>query len=328
MPIDFDVIFLDVTSKKYYDRQVLERQALGGTEASVVRVAEGLAGFGLRVAVVQSQVPFFDPVMGQHCFFMHSDALKDMTCKHLVQIRHVHNSQLFPKAKKYVWCHDEADEGLKTWNAIISKDKVKVIGVSKWHKKDIEKYILSSNIEYIYNPVPDEIYNNLEVNYIPDNFVWAASPHKGLGKCIEVFKKIKERLPKANLIVAHPGYMNVDLIALQNVPGVSVCGPIPSKSLWNVIQSSLCVLYPSDYNETFCCILAESNALGTPFLGYNRQVLKEVVSSNDQLVEDGNEDAIIDRAVEWNTNGRPKIEGQDQFKLSNIIFKWIQTLAN
>lgn len=327
---NFDVLFLDTTSKRFYDRQVLEKSALGGTEASLIRVAESLAGFGLKVVIVQSQVNYFPAIMGQHCFFMHSDDLKNMTCKHFIQVRGIMNSHLFPKAKKYVWLHDEVDERLKDWNETIDKYKMSVIGVSRWHLKDVQKYVHSFRTSFIYNPVPDEIYASpdLELKYDPNTFIWNFSAHKGLGKGLEVFKRIKERLPQANLIITHPGYHDLDMTRLSTIPGVSVYGPMACRQLWGVVQSSLCVLYPSQFNETFCCNLAEANALGTPFLSYNRQVLKEVVSTSDQLVEDGNENALVERAVEWSTKGRPKVTGMEQFKISRVIFKWIQLLGS
>ncbi len=326
---DFDVLFLDTTSKRYYDRQVLEKSALGGTESSIIRIAEGLAGFGLKVVIVQSQVGYFPATMGQHAFFMHANDINQMTCKHFIQVRGITNSHFFPKAKKYVWLHDEVDDRLKTWNDTVDKYKMHVIGVSRWHLKDIQKYIHSFRTSFIYNPVPDEIYASpdLELKYDKNTFMWNFSAHKGLGNGLKVFKRIKERLPEANLIVTHPGYHDLDMTRMSMLPGVAVYGPMACKQLWGVVQSSLCVLYPSDYPETFCLNLAEANALGTPFLGYHRQVLKEVVSTNDQLIEDGNEDALVKRAIEWSTKGRPVVRGVDQYRISRVIFKWLQLLG-
>lgn len=322
MKYDFDILFLDTSSKKYYDLHTLENKPLGGTEASCVRIAEGLAGFGLKVAVVESLMPYFEPMTSKHAFYFHVDDLPKITCKHFIQMRGVLNSHLFPKAKKYLWLHDEADERIKDWNPVIDKYRIKIIGVSRWHQKDIQKYVLSSQVYKIYNPVPDEIYSNQPI-YNKNNFVWAASSHKGLKEALLVFEKIKQKLPKANLIICHPGYHSIESAEMQVLPGISVYGAIPCKTLWNIFQQSLCVFYPSQYNETFCCLLAEANALGVPFLGYNRQVLKEVVSSDDQLVEDGNKDAIVNQAVNWSEK-RPIVNGKEDFKLSKVIFKWLR----
>lgn len=325
---DFDILFLDTSSKKYYDYHVLEKEALGGTEATVVRIAEALAGFGLRVAVVHSQIPYFEPMTSKHAFYFHSDDLAKITCKHYVQIRGVKNSHLYPKAKKYVWLHDAADERLKEWNPIIGENKITVVGVSKFHRKEIKRFLFTHDVEYIYNPVQDEIYKpkDVELKYDPNTLVWAASPHKGLGKGLEIFKKIKQRLPDANLVIANPGYHNVDHVQLSAVPGVQVMGPQSCKTLWAVLQNSMCLYYPSQFDETFGLILAEANALGVPMLGYQHGVLNETVSSDDQLVEDGNEDLVLDRAVEW-TKTRPKVSGRDEFRLSRVIFRWINLFA-
>lgn len=325
---DFDILFLDVTSPRSYDAHTLERQPLGGTEATVIRVAEGLAGFGLRVAVVQSAGPRFDPTISKHAFYFHAEDLPQLTCKHFVQLRGVGNSHLYPKAKKYVWLHDTATDKMLDWNDTIHDKNITVIGVSQFHRKEIKKYVTTSNVEYIYNPVQDEIYKDpdLELTYDHTRFVWASSPHKGLKKALETFKRVRTALPDSQLVIANPGYLNLDKVELSSIPGVSVIGAMPCKSLWALLQQSLCLFYPSDFDETFGLVLAEANALGVPMLGYNRGVLKEVVSSQDQLVEDGNEDAIVERAVEW-TNSRPKIEGNQEFRLSSVIFRWVQLLG-
>jgi glycosyltransferase involved in cell wall biosynthesis len=325
-----DAIFLDVTSKRYYDNHALEKEPMGGTEASVVRVAEGLAGFGLKVAVVQGQIPYFEPMTSKFAFYFHTDDLPKLRCKHFIQLRGIKNSHLFPNAKKYVWLHDAPDERIKAWDDVLWKAKTTIVCVSRWMKKEVQKYTTTHRVEYIYNPVPDEIYkpSDIELKYNSNNLIWAASPHKGLGKAIEVFNKAKSKLPKLQLIIANPGYLQLDTVALQNHPGVSMYGAVPCRSLWAALQNSLCVFYPSDYAETFCCILAEANALGVPMLGYNHGALKEVVSSDDQLVELNNEDALIDRLADWTAGNRPKIEGRREFELSRVVLKWIQLLAS
>ncbi len=325
--IDFDVIFIDPVSSRYYDFHALEKQALGGTEATVVRVAEGLAGFGLKVAVVLTRPQYFEPMTSKHAFYFHLQDLPTLTCKHFIQLRSVEYSHLYRGSKKYVWLHDTADETLKNWNKIIHEHRLHIIGVSRFHKKDLQKYLTTSNIEYIYNPVPDEIYKpqDLELKYKPDLMVWAASPHKGLGKALETFRKIREKLPLMNLVIANPGYKQLDGAALNEIPGVSLMGPQNCRTLWSVMQQSLCVYYPSHYDETFGLILAEANALGVPMLGYNHGALKEVVSNTDQLVED--ESALVERCIEWHSGKRPKVEGREEFKLSRIVMKWIQLLG-
>lgn len=322
----FDIVFLDVTSPRYYDRITLEKEALGGTEASVVRVAEGLGALGLKVAVILARVKtYFEPVIGQHAFFMHSDDVESMTCKHYIQIRRNTNPQLFKGAKKYIWLHDVAGTDEDTWTKDLIDYNIELIGVSEWHGRNIVDVTKYNKVTYIYNPVPDEIYVNkdVELKYDPNIMVWLSSPHKGLDRAMDLFKEVRSKQPKMQIILFNPGYMKLDVEKYAVIPGVSIYGSLGCKAVWNIVQKSLCVFYPTEYRETFGLIAAESNALGTPILTKPVAALNETVSNT--LLNTDQE--IVDTAVEWSKNGRPKTVGNGIFKLSNVIMDWVRLLA-
>src|SRR3990167_2960332 len=321
----FDVVFLDVISNKYYDRTTLENHALGGTEATVMRIAEALGQLKLSVAVVESKVNYFEPIMGQFCFFLHSDDIPKLTCRHYIQLRRNLNPHLFLKAKKYLWLHDLASAEETSQIANIKDNNIQIIGVSRWHKNNIKEYIPNyDNITYIYNPVLDSIYVDTSAprSYDKNIMVWAASPHKGLYKAVEMFSKIKLQLPLMQLIVFNPGYAGLDNVKLSTVPGVTVYGPQNCWTLWSVIQKALCVFYPTEWKETFGLIAAEANALGTPILTNSLAALKEVVSTDSQF---GNtEEEIISQVISWHSGNRPIVVGRDEFRLSTIVLEWVK----
>lgn len=322
MNMHFDVLFLDVTAPYYYDRTTLDRTGMGGTEATVVRIAEGLAALGLKVAVMQSRVAYFPPIMGQWAFFIHSDDLDQVTCRHYVQIRKNDNGHLFPDAKKYLWMHDVAKDKIEI------APSMKVIAVSRWHKNNIKEVQgPDCDIAYIYNPVQDELFIGTEANpaYNKDVMAWTASPHKGLKKALELFKRIKEQAPKMQLIVFNPGYMQLDMVNLSTIPGVIVHGVVRPLELWSVVQKALCVFYPTDWSETFGLIAAEANALGTPVITSRLAALKEVVSSNNQFAD--SDDEVVKRVLDWRENGRPRVYGKEEFKFTNVILEWVKLLA-
>lgn len=323
----FDVVFVDVLSKHFYDRTALEKSAMGGTEATTIRIAEGLASLGLKVAVIEASVKdYFSPIMGQHCFFFHADDTQGMTCNHYVQLRRNDNPQLFKGSKKYLWLHDVANPGDIDVQSL--KDhKIQVIGVSDWHRKNIRDSLPGyfDTVKYIYNPVPDEIYAKESPCYDPTILVWCASPHKGIANAVEVFKEIKRKNDKMQLLVFNPGYFGMDSSKLSVIPGVNVYGPNSCTVLWNVIKKSLCVFYPTEYQETFGCIAAEANALGVPIVTNDLAGLKESVSSSVQYARTNEE--VIEKVLDWNKNGRPDIRGQDKFKLSSVLLEWVQLLA-
>lgn len=323
----FDVIMLDTTSPKYFDRNSLEKEPLGGTEATVIRVAEALASLNLVVAVVQTRCPFFEPVMGQHCFFFHADSLTSGdTCDHYIQIRRNTNPQLFPKAKKYLWMHDlaVADKGFTTKDLV--NDNIKVIAVSRWHRKNIQSFLPDYNehIACIYNPVPDEIYGN-RPNYDKNLLVWTSSPHKGLGKALELFKLILKERPMMKLIVYNPGYLQVDHAKLAAESRVYYTGSESCRNVWDTVSKALCVFYPTQWDETFGMIASEANALGTPVASFKRGALKEVLTDS-QLVDRDDEDGVIKKVLDWNEFGKPSIQGKDEFRMSRVLQDWVKLL--
>lgn len=326
----FDIIFLDTTANKYYDRTTLEKEPLGGTEASVVRIAEGLGSLGLKVAVIQSKVNYFEPTMGQYCFFLHSDSTPNITCKHYIQIRRNSNPDVFQGAKKYIWLHDVACSDENQWLPKLKEHNITLIGVSRWHKKNIQEFIPNyTNITYIYNPVQEDIYVDTQatIKYDPNILVWMSSPHKGLGKALELFKRIRKENPKMQFIIFNPGYMQIDTAKLAVEPGLSIYGPMNCHSMWNVVQKSLCVFYPAQWVETFGLIAAEANALGTPVATYSKGAIKEILNSDIQMVSDNDEDAIISKVLDWSKNGRPKVLGRDEFRLPDVVLEWVKLLA-
>ncbi len=327
----FDIVMFDALSKTYYDRITLEKNAMGGTEATVVRVAEGLAALGLKVCVMQARPAYFEPTMGQHCFFMHADdySKEKVTCRHYIQLRAAANSHLFPTAKKYLWMHDVAGKEDTDHAEDIRKNNITVIGVSKWHRDNIREFLpdYEHKIKYIYNPVEEKLYDIGEKNtmYDRNTIVWTASPHKGLKKALDLFTEIKKKNDKMNFIIFNPGYYTLDTSQVSLVPGVNVYGPMNCLSVWNVVKSALCVFYPTEWTETFGLVAAEANALGTPLITYKLAALAETVSSPNQFIKSDEE--AIQRVLDWSTNGRPMVRGDDDFKKENVIVAWVKLLA-
>ena len=72
-------------------------------------------------------------------------------------------------------------------------------------------------------------------------------------------------------------------------------------------------------------VFAEANAVGTPVLTYNVGAASEVLNGSFQLVEPGNEQAFLDKLMEWHQN-RPQVSAKEEFRLKNIIKKWEEFL--
>lgn len=326
--MDFDIVFLDTTSPKYYDRITLEKEALGGTEASVIRVAEGLGKLGLKVAVIEARVKdYFAPIIGQYAYFLHGDDSEQITCRHYIQVRANTNPQLFQGAKKYIWLHDVTSKDREgSWVDSLKEYGIELIGVSKWHAENIEESTNYNKITYIHNPVPDEIFSDgtMSPSYDPNLLVWTASPHKGLDGAINLFREMRAHNPKLQLIIFNPGYMKLDYESISILPGVSVYGSMSCKQVWSILRKALCVFYPTQYKETFGLVAAEANALGVPIATNPVAGLLET-TTKDQTAE--NLEAVSKMVLDWSKNGRPKVLGNPKFRESNVIMDWVQFLA-
>lgn len=333
--LTFDIVFIDCGTKLYYDSKSLENIPLGGTESSLIRVAEGLAALPLpngktpNVAIVRAsddkagiQAPQFGEVMGQYCYFLDESYLSRIDTKYLVCMRGPKYIHLYPKAKKFIWCHDLGNEKMKAWMSFIKDNDATIIAVSKWHKNNLQKYCNYDKITYVYNPVDDKVYNDAPRKVDPNLMVWAASPHKGLDEALGVYKQIHRKLPNMKLLIYNPGYVKGEFIAN---PGVLYNGPTAAQHVRHNMRKALCTFYPTQFEDTFGLVAAESNAVGTPVLGYHSGALPEIISDSNQLCKDVHE--LLLKFHAWYTNGPPKVVGREEFKASNVIQQWLRTLA-
>ncbi len=331
----FDLVILDMTTPSPYEKQTLEVQGLGGTEASVIRVAEGLGGLGARVAVMQHCLNV--PLMGENAFYLPLHMIDDIKCHNFVSLRGTHGFEKFPKARKFSWHEDLPGDHFETMRPAFVHHDVTVIAASNWHKQELESKICfpdakdNPRVVRIYNPVEDHLFvpKHVDVKYDRNKLCWVASPHKGIKEAIEIFKKLVDVSGNKDfrLYTFNPGYMlHSNDGSFQNRFLVDI-GPVPCKELWQHVSESLCLFYPTVFQETFGNIAAEANAVHTPVLTCNIAALGETVSSAKQYVPRNDPDAVIEKVMAWHRGERPMVWGQDQFRLTEVLKDWVRLLS-
>lgn len=311
----FDVLFVDAVCYKAYETVTLDQEPLGGTEATVIRVAEGLAAKGYKVGVLQhtrSQLS-----AGRHAFYLPWDMLPNVSAGVLVSLRGVAYLDQIPATKKISWQHDVPTHNVQQWPT----DNIVYVCVSKWHEAEFLRLQPKAITYYIYNPVPDNLFTANQTKYDKNRLMWTASPHKGLAEALDTFKELQKRMPDARLHVYNPGYFDTKQI---NQQGVILEGAQPARVVWLALMRSLCVFYPTDFKETFGLIAAEANALHTPIATMPVAALHETVSTEKQLFTTRKE--LTEGVYQWYTTGRPIVEGQERFKTSRVIEQWIKLL--
>lgn len=326
------ILFVDPVCNKPYGPQVLATEPLGGTEGTVIRIADGLVARGTEVMVKQHNRSSPSPggvyrAFGDNADFRPTHVIVLRAPLALYQAR-----KQFPNAKLYLWCHDLFGgpgwaEGFK---AIVDTQAVPVV-VSEFHKTNMYDTMRSLKLGYgipcrrIYNPIADDL--------VPDGtlvdslkLVYFSSPHKGLEHTLKVFTQFQnfDELRDMRLYIANPGYFPDYVTEQKNVIHL---GAMAHHEIISEVRSSLCVFHLNNvFPETFGLVHAESNAVGTPFLSSRFGATPELADHPAELVDVQDARMVIERIRQWR-GGRPKVRANPTFRLKNVVRDWMELLA-
>lgn len=320
------ILFVDDCCNKPYDSQTLKSEALGGTEATIIRVAEGLARTGLfRVVVEQhnraeqsASIPVYyrPPRSTDYAEYVISLRAPETL---------IRAKERFPNAKHYLWNHDLMVP--YTAQALVPLSGFEAIAVSNFHKSQMvdvlrpQGYTGQFPVKVVYNPIDD----SLEPDGTPvdrNKLVFFSSPHKGLDYALEVFSNLRRFNPDFTLYLANPGYL---ADSDRTVEGINRLGPLSHANVLLHVRASLCVFYPNlVFPETFGLVFAEANAVGTPVITHPIGAATEVLSHPYETVDCRNPKALIDRVMSWYDGGRPRVKANPKFRLSNVLKSWLR----
>ena len=355
MPAMSAIVFFDPVCGRPYDSETLRRQAMGGTEATVVRVADALGALVVQhnrtSASGRYLPPRHDPAI--------SHVIVNRESRALAAAR-----DLYPNARVYLWLHDRVSPRSKRARriaadaAILRELAVEVICVSDTQRAAVEAALRWMNVSdrvaarTIYNPVEDA----LRPDGTPVDerkLVFLSSPNKGLKFTLDAFSAIRRALPDMRLVVGNPGYRHGDETRLD---GVEYLGPQPQERIHAEVRTALCTFFPNFViPETFGLVLAESKALGTPVLTHDCGAALEVLGDPEQVLPVtpakriyegllggcptrwrrgparmaarlGLFDAYVERIRAWRTGARPVTGPDARFSLSTVAARWREAL--
>jgi glycosyltransferase involved in cell wall biosynthesis len=318
--LKFDVLFVAPVGAKPYSHESLGMPGFGGVEMQTIQLAEAFALSGLRVGVAQrSRINSISPNGVEYFGPIDAIVWSLVKAKNMIFVRSEGKWALFPDSRKFIWFHEACTKEMNTstWVGGMIGNNITGICVSDWHRENIFEYAPLMPVKRIY-PAVDEKFFGHAITYSKNQIVWNASPHKGLNHAISIFEKIRALEPEMNLIVFNPGYFTE---TVQNC-NVEYWNNSDQDVMRDVISQSLCLFYPTDFKETFGMIAAEANAMGIPVASYKIAALAE--SSVGPFFE--NEDQIIKQILTWRECGRPKIQGQERFRMKNILPQWLEML--
>lgn len=350
------IVFVDPTCPTPYYRDTLKETGIGGTEATVIRVAEELGALVAQHCRIEAEtryVPYSAVTAADHLVVLRKpDALLEWHARK-------------PHASPYLWLHDLVSPGNKLARDLLelgpalARIGTVIVCVSNFHRTQVTKLLeqlpesLRSPVRTIYNPVADDL-QPPERPFDPFKLVFASQPCKGLDVALASFRYLHSRDPRYRLHVANPGYRNN---GVRSQSGVVVLGALPHARLLDEISTAACVFYPNFYYpETFGLIFAESNALGVPVLTYDIGAAAEVLSDDCQLLawderlvrahrtskrpplnifrrwilQRGGKDAFAahhHKVLEYSFGNRPQLHGRSEFRLTQVAAAWSSLLA-
>ncbi|HVY54110.1 MAG TPA: glycosyltransferase [Gammaproteobacteria bacterium] len=323
-----EIVFYDPETPLAYDLATLEQQGLGGTEATVIRIAHALKKF-YKIYIAQHCRQKDEVIDDVHYIsFASAEKIKPTHVVLLRQYRSVEAvAELYPQAKKFLWLHNMPSAGLYEQRKALNQ--FEIIAVSNFHREAIRKRLkgkwwqaaFNDNnqipIHTIYNPIAALEPNDTPYN--PHQLIFTSSPHKGLAQTLKIFTKLRHYFPEYSLLIANPGYaaMNITL-----PPQACFLGVLPHHQLIQHLRESFCVFYPQQERmETFGLVYAEANAVGTPVLAHDFGAASEVLSNPNQLVNAKNFSEILNKIEEWRVQ-RPVLQARKEFALERVAQEW------
>jgi glycosyltransferase involved in cell wall biosynthesis len=350
------VLFYDPVCQQPYDTRTLHTQALGGTEATLVRIADALGAWVMqhnrseewqRYRVPQRLAGITEVIVN-----------RDSRALPFVQ-------QHYPGARVYLWLHDRFHPRARRarWLAatapLLRESAVTVVCVSDWQRDGVEATLRSIGVAdvvralTIYNSVDDAL--RPDGTFVdPEKLVFFSSPNKGLSFTLDAFRELKRAVPQLRLFVGNPGYKRGEAVA---GPGVEVLGAQPQPHMHAHVRSALCTFSPNFViPETFGLVFAESHALGTPVLTHDCGAAAEIVADPQQLLPvsaaarcyeaavgslparwragparlaaaAGLFDAYLERIRAWRSGSRPHVAPDARFLLSSVTAQWRALLS-
>lgn len=322
------ILFIDSGSPFAYDRETLDNETLGGTEGTVVRIAEKL-GESFNVVVAEGHksthtssnraqyIPF-----SLYLLNLHWHAVIILRSPDVAFLMRAAN----PNVPIWLWIHDLIDIRFLNYLNRLRKNNIGVIAVSDFLQKELQNMLLidpclpglPKNIR-IYNPIDDDVVPDLtQVN--KTKLLFASSSYKGLSDTLRIFKKLKKKQTDFELIITNPSYHPTKFPPQE---GVINLGPLTHRQNLQQMRESLALFQINHViPETFGLVLAESNAVGTPVLTHPLGAAPEVLHNKDQLINTYDHESVVARILQWRFQERPKVDLPRKFRLSEVIKDW------
>ena len=235
------------------------------------------------------------------------------------------NISMEKNKSKYLEVLENANKAIFVSNKLL--DKAKSYGYSGFNSVVIGNGFDPS----IFYPIDKTIVRK-ELNVFKDDhkyvgFVGNLIPIKRADKLIEIFEKVRDRIPKVRFIVVGDGILKNKMIEEAKLKNLDVAftGRLSQKEVAKYINIMDIMVLPSR-NEGWPCVILETQACGTLVIGSDNGGIPEALGYNEFIVKEGElfEKRFAQRVVYFLKNGYDKnklIERVRNYTWKNIVNK-------
>lgn len=330
------VTFVDPLAPKRYSGAPGQLEGLGGTEATLVRVCEGLSAqfqVTVRQKVRPNRAEWWAGVgyagLDLRTPFPEAPGTIVVVNSWKVALK---LARLHPASRVIVWQHVFPGRHNRAHGPALAAAGVEVLCVSRSHADWLRRFLgaeQAPSIGHVCNPIDDALVPD-DTPRDPDLLLFASSPHKGLGQVLRRFEMLQAQWPRLRLAIADPGYLAWPVGRMP--PRVLPLGRLRQPELIGWMRRAACLFYPQDqFAETFGLVIAEANAVGCPAvlqrgLGAN----DEVASTAAQCIDSADPEALRRAVALWRDAAtRPsQIRVRPDFRFSQVLARWVDLLAS
>lgn len=271
--------------------------SLGGSESALVFMARALADRGHDVDVYTrcTSPGQYDGVDYHDVATLKTDALaRDWDVFVALRFAGALHGEL-RAGLKILWCQDVlsgpgARPMLDNWVQHLDR----FLFVSEWHRADTVKVFPEiADISWATrNPIwAPSIPAGLPAVDRPPLVVHLSRPERGLQPLLDIWPRVRARLPEAELRVARyrsfhePRGGTVEAFSLtmdervRETAGASHIGNLDKNALYQLLGSAALMAYPANFDETSCIAAIEAQACGTPIVAAPRGALPETIAA-------------------------------------------------
>ena len=312
------ILFYIGYAKTPWNKQVWEKQGIGGSEYCVIKLSEQLAKHGHEVYVVGDvEGAWINRVTYINVNNLlnkgnerGSNSIAFTEFDWVIGVNYINFTKVLDKnsinfSKALFWAHNEY---WHTWHegkeledkgkSILEDERLKaIICVSKWQVEHINLkraetlgYIPSNSntyIQVISNAIDPNDWENINVPKVPNSFIYSSATDRGLEDLIKMWPAIKHAIPDATLNVCTPPYSEAWGYNPAHPKGVTWLGALPPKKLYEQISKSEYWVYPSKYPETYCISAVEMMLGGVKICSTNTGNLDALLNGRGAIFDSG-----------------------------------------